>query len=88
MRVRLQSTDTRAKAEEILIKGYRRMSPAAKLACIGEMNQAVQQMALARIRSRYPDETDREHQLRLASLWLSQEVMVQVFDWDPSIKGY
>lgn len=75
--------DTSAKAEQFLIEGYRRMSPAQKLARVRGLTQAVQQLALARIRQQHPHADERELRLRLASLWLTREQMIAAFGWDP-----
>jgi hypothetical protein len=85
--VRTQSTDTRPEVERMLIAAYRRMTPSEKLARVVEMTRAVQQMALARLRTTYPDADDRELQLRLGALWLDRETMVRVFGWDPDVQG-
>ena len=82
------SADTSPDVERILIEGYRRMSPAEKLERVWAMNRAVRQMALARIRSQYPDAPEREHRLRLAALWLPRDTMIRVFGWDPDVQGY
>ena len=81
-------SDTSPEIEAILIDGYRRMSPTDKLARVRALNQAVQQMALAGIRARHGEISDREAQLRLGALWLGRETMVRVFGWDPEIEGY
>ena len=86
--MKLQSLDTPAEVERLLIEGYRRMSPRDKLERVRQLNHGVQQMALARIRQKYPGASEREHQLRLASLWLTRELMVEAFGWDPEIEGY
>lgn len=84
-----QSSDTPPEIEEIILEGYRRMSPAEKLSIVGDLNQAAQEMALARIRAQYgPNLTEREEQLRLGALWLDRDTMVRVFGWDPEIEGY
>ena len=83
-----QAHDTSPPIQNILIAGYRRMSPQHKLKRVIEMTQAVQQLALARIGKQYGECSDREKQLRLASLWLDRETMIRVFQWDPLVKGY
>lgn len=81
--------DTRAGIEDRLIEGYRRMSPAGKLARVESLNRALTALAAARIRARYgPDLDERELRLRLASLRLPRETMVTVFEWDPVEEGY
>lgn len=81
-------TDTHPKIRELLIKGYRNMSAQEKMIRVNEMTKGVQQFALARIQKQYPHATEREQQLRLASLWLGKEVMKKVFGWDPELEGY
>ena len=55
---------------------------------VSELNRAVQQLALSRIRKRYGDIPEQEQKLRLASLWLDRETMIRVFNWDPKAMGY
>ena len=80
--------DTSAKIQKLLISGYRQMSPQQKLKRVSELNKAVQQLALTRIRKQYGRLSDREQQLRLAALWLDRETMIRVFHWDPQREGY
>ena len=87
--MRAHLSDTPPEVEEILLEGYRRMTPVERLAKALDMSRAVQQLALARIRAEYgPGLTEREERLRLAALWLPRETMVEVFDWDPEVEGY
>jgi hypothetical protein len=82
-------SDTPPDVEEILLERYRRMTPEERLMRAFDMSRAVQQLALARIRAEYgPDLSEREERLRLASLWLPRETMIEVFGWDPEIEGY
>ena len=74
--------------KNILIEGYRKMTPQQKMQRVSELSKAVQQLALVRIQKQYGDISEREKKLRLASLWLDRETMIRVFDWDPSEKGY
>ncbi|MFP4396008.1 MAG: hypothetical protein ACLFTI_12180 [Anaerolineales bacterium] len=80
--------DTPPHIQEMIIEGYRRMSPQEKLKRVSELTKAVQQLALARIKKQYGPISEREQQLRLASLWLDRETMMRVFQWDPREKGY
>lgn len=71
-----------------MIEGYRRMSPTEKLRRVLDLNRAVETLALARIRKQYgPDLSEREERLRLASLRLDRETMIEVFGWDPDVHG-
>jgi len=80
--------DTSSQIQEILIEGYRRMSPQEKLKRVTELTMAVQQLALARILQQYGPCSEREQRLRLAALWLDRETMIRVFNWDPEVEGY
>jgi hypothetical protein len=80
--------DTSPTIQRLLITGYRRMSPQQKLKRVSELNKAVQQLALARILKTYGTISEREQQLRLASLWLDRDTMIRVFHWDPRREGY
>ena len=87
--VKPQSPDTPAEIEEILLEGYRRMSPAEKLRRVIELGEAAEAMAAARIRSQYGhDVSERELRLRLAALHLDRDTMIEVFGWDPEKEGY
>ena len=69
-----QSRDTPLEVEEILLAGYRRMTPAEKFERVADFNRAVQQMALARIRAQYGlNLSEREERLRLGAFWLDRE---------------
>ena len=81
--------DTPPEIEERILEGYRRMTPREKFERILELNRSVEEMAAARIRKQYgPDLPERELRLRLAALRLDRETMIEVFDWDPEVKGY
>lgn len=83
------SPDTPPEIEEMLLEGYRRMTPQEKFQRIIELNRSVEAMAAARIQQQYgPNLSERELRLRLASLRLDRETMIQVFDWDPEKEGY
>ena len=80
--------DTSADAERVLIEGYRRMSPAEKLARVAALNRALVALSTARLRAQYgPDMSPRELRLRLAALRLDSEVMRTVLAWDPEVHG-
>ena len=81
-------TDTHPKVEAFLIDGYRRMSPAQKIARVTALTRAVQDLALADIRRRHPVATAEEQSLRLASRWLEPELMRKAFGWDVDKAGF
>jgi len=79
----LFSADTRPEVIGFVLSGYRRMTPAEKLARVADLTRASRQMAQARIRSQYPAADGAELKLRVASLTLGREAMRRVFSWDP-----
>jgi len=82
-------SDTSPEAERVVIEGYRRMSPADKIARVVALNRALEELASARLRSQYGGQlTDDERRLRLAALRLDAKLMRDVFGWDPSVRGY
>ena len=81
-------SDTSPDAERFLIEGYRRMTPAQRLARVFSLNRTLERLQRARITEQYGEMTEREMRLRLASLRLGRETMVKVFGWDPDEKGW
>ncbi len=80
--------DTPPEVEQVLLAGFRRMSPAEKLARVVSLNRALGRLASARLRAEYgPDLPERDLRLRLAALRLPREVMVEAFGWDPEAHG-
>lgn len=67
---------------------YRSMRPVEKVARMVALTELGYEMALAQIRAKHPDETPRQHRLRLCSRWLSREQMIRAFGWDPADHGY
>jgi len=87
--MKTQSLDSGVEAEEIQVELYRRMSPRERLERVAAANRAVREMARRRVLKMYgEDVSDREVKLRLASLWLDRETMIEVYDWDPESEGY
>ena len=80
--------NTSLNTEKILVEGYRKMPPWEKMKRVTELNKAVQQLALSRIKKQYGDIPEQEKKLRLASLWLDRETMIRIFNWDPHKEGY
>jgi hypothetical protein len=82
------ASDTPFEIEQVLIDGYRRMTPSQKLGRVAAMNRALEQLARARIRARYGAElSEREVRLRLAALRLDARIMAEAFGWDPRTHG-
>jgi hypothetical protein len=84
----LFSRDTRPEVFTLLLEGYRRMTPAQKLARVADLSAASRQMAEARIRKEHPDADDSEVRLRLGALVLGRKTMLHVFSWDPAKEGW
>ena len=82
-------SDTSSAAEQFVLEGYRRMSPAEKFRRVVALNRALDQLATARLRARYGAEmSEQELRLRLAALRLNARIMADVFGWDPAVHGY
>jgi uncharacterized protein YfbU (UPF0304 family) len=86
--MKTQSPDTHPEIERILIEAYRRMTPAEKLRKVRQLNEFGYRLALAEVRRRHPDASERECQLRVASRYLPAELMRKAFHWDPERQGY
>lgn len=82
------SRDTDPIVEDMLFERWRRLSPREKAAIVSAWCRAAQDAAIAGIRERHPEASDREIRLRLASLRLDRETMIRVFGWDPQAMGY
>ena len=81
-------SDTPAQIEEILVQGYRRMSPQQKLERVAELNRSLRTLAIAGIHQRHGfDIPSREEKLRLAALSIDRADMVRAFGWDPEEHG-
>ena len=82
--VRTQSVDTPPEVEAVQVRLYCEMGPRGRLAAALELNAALDNLALAGIRSRHGALPDTELRLRLFALRLSREQMVDAFGWDPA----
>ena len=85
---RRDCSDTDPAIQTMLIKGFRAMSPAEKLARVQALTRTVQELALADIRRRHPDADEHGQALRRASRWLDPELMLRAFNWDIREVGY
>jgi len=79
--------DTRPEVAALMLEAYRRMSPAQKVHRVWELTRATRQLALARLREEYPEDSERTLQLRLAALRFGRETMIAAFGWDPREHG-
>jgi hypothetical protein len=73
------SADTDRDSERRQHERWRSMSPAEKLRLVAELNVAVDTMARAGIRLRYPAASPREQFLRLACLKLGRDLASEVY---------
>ena len=72
-------SDTSLQTERILFKMMRDMPPWRKLEMVGQLNQAVRDLALIGLRERYPNATPEEIRRRLADMILGSELALKVY---------
>jgi hypothetical protein len=84
----MSESRTEDPSEEALFQRYREMSGNEKLEIVGRLGRLVDEIALAEIRERHPEGTERENRLRLASRTVDRETMIRAFGWDPIERGY
>jgi hypothetical protein len=68
------SLDTSQEVEARQIEGWRRLTPAAKIALVLQLSAAVRELALAGVRLRYPAASPTEQRLRLAQVVLGDDL--------------
>jgi hypothetical protein len=78
-----QADDTSIEADMLQVEIWRSMPPVEKMQVWAAMQIAVQQIAEAGVRRRYPDASEREVFLRRVALSLDADTMVKVYGWDP-----
>jgi hypothetical protein len=54
---------------------------------VAEMIATAEALGFAGLRLRYPDASERELRLRLASMRYDRETMIRAFGWDPAEPG-
>lgn len=81
---RTQSPDTSREAEEVLFAAYRRMTPSEKWHRVADLTRTARAFALAGLRMRHPQASERELLLRLASTYIDRQTMIAAFGWDPA----
>jgi hypothetical protein len=79
-----QSPDTSEAVDRLLFERYRQMLPSEKLQMVAEMIATAEALGFAGLRLRYPDASERELRLRLASMRYDRETMIKAFGWDPA----
>ena len=80
-------SDTSPEIEQRMIERWRRATPDEKLDRMFGMGQLVNELARTEVRQRYPEASEREIELRLASRTLDRQTMIKVFGWDPLERG-
>ena len=73
------SADTTADIEGRQVDAWRRLSPVERLRLVSDTTRAVRELALAGIRRRHPQASERECFLRLAAILLGVETTRQVY---------
>ena len=71
--------DTDPKMEALQIRLWREASPTRKMQMLTQLNEAARLLALAGLRSRYPQADENELRYRLAVLLLGEELARKVF---------
>lgn len=72
-------SDTDLKVEALQIKMWRQASPTRKMHMLAQLNASVRILALAGLRSRYPNASETELRRRLADLLLGEELARKVY---------
>lgn len=76
-------SDTDAETAKRMTALYRKMSPVEKMARVRDLTDAVNGLALARLRELHPLETEGELLLRLARRRLGDELVDRVYGQEP-----
>lgn len=77
----MRPMDTSEEAWRLMEEHWRTATPAERLARVASLTALVHRGALAMIRRKHPDETDRQHRLRLAARYIDAETMRVAFGW-------
>jgi hypothetical protein len=72
-------SDTDPKIERMQIELWRQASPTRKMHMLAQLNTSARILALAGLRSRFPDATETELRRRLADLTLGEELARRVY---------
>ena len=73
------SSDTHPKIEALQIQLWRQATPTRKMEMVAQLNASVRTLALAGLRSRYPEASEAELRRRLADLLLGEELAHKVY---------
>jgi hypothetical protein len=80
--------DTHPRAVKVMLAGYRNMTASQKVQRVCDLSSTTRQLAAARLRTQYPQATERELKLRLAALTLGRKTTMRAFGWDPEREGW
>ena len=72
-------SDTHPKMEALQIQLLRQASPTQKMNMLAQLNASARMLALAGLRSRYPQAAEAELRRRLADLLLGEELAKKVY---------
>jgi hypothetical protein len=78
--------DTHPKMEALQIELWRTASPTRKMQMLAQLNQSARLLALAGLRSQYPQAGEAELQRRLAGLLLGEDLACKVYGELPDAK--
>jgi hypothetical protein len=67
----------------VWIETMRRATPGEKLKAVFEASEFAFAMAKAGVRSMYPGAPEEQVLLRTAARYLSREIMIKAYGWDP-----
>jgi hypothetical protein len=79
-------SDTHPKMEALQIELWRMASPTRKMQMLAQLNQSARLLALAGLRSQYPQASETELRRRLANLLLGKEIACKVYGELPHAK--
>ena len=77
------SDDTSYEVEMIIVEGMRNWTPAQRIRRVSQLNDMVRSLVIVDIREKRPNADEREVRLRMASRYISRELMIRAFGWDP-----
>lgn len=84
---RTQSEDTSYEAECVYFDRLRKMTMEESFALTVQAIEAGRMLALAGLRARFPEASERELRLRLAAQSIDRLTMIRAFGWDPAEHG-
>ncbi|MEZ5977270.1 MAG: hypothetical protein R3F34_03530 [Planctomycetota bacterium] len=79
---RTQSEDTSYAAERLLFERWSTMRPSEKVQLVGEMSDAIRQMARVGLRRRFPEACAREIELRLVAQLYGRDLVRRLMGID------